>query len=104
MALVPLGRWYGPSPATLGPDSGNARTPGKQRLGKVLSPLAPGRHAEDDGSHALGAEKAVPGARLDVDDGARLDIDHVVVQFHLALALQNVVHLGTLAVIVPHRV
>src|SRR5438552_8606925 len=60
-----------------------------------------GRHAEDNRLYTFFAEEAVSSIRLDVDDRARLDLDHVVVQFHLAPALQNVVTLSALLVIVP---
>src|SRR5262249_58062138 len=55
-------------------------------------------------AHALGAPQAVGGVRLDDDDRARLDLDHVAVQFHLAPAFEDVVHLGAFAVVVLHRV
>ena len=62
------------------------------------------RYAEDDGLYALGAVESVRGPRLNVDHHSRFDVDEVVVQFHPAVALQDVIHLGGVAVVVFRRV
>src|SRR5437016_12486181 len=42
--------------------------------------------------------------RFDVNNESGLDIDDVVIQFHLAPSLENVVHLGGFAVVVLGRI
>src|SRR5262249_55553723 len=63
-----------------------------------------GRDAHDQGLYPLGAPQPVGGVRLDVHHRAGLHLYHVVVHFHLAATLQDVVNLGAFAVVVLHRI
>jgi len=49
--------------------------------------------------HALLAGEAVGRARFDIKNRPRLHIDHVIVQFHLAAPLQNIVNLCAFLVV-----
>src|SRR5439155_14350411 len=84
---------------------GGRPCPGGSRIGNVeLVILSVSGHAEDDGADALLAPEAVTRVRLDVHHRPGLNVDHLLVQFHLAPTLKNVVNLGALSVVMLYRV